>query len=139
MLSTVFDGKVCFSIGKQKYPSNTGTISCSSHAQRAFVIVVYSSQNRFLNDGIRRFFGFSELDDRQKDDEPNQCSDCRDDVFLIEEHGNKDKREKCNRQRVQDFIRWHLESVFHKVARLTVAIMCNHRQNANQNIYVAAN
>ncbi len=77
MLSIVFDRKVCFSIGKQKYPSNTGTISCSSHAQRVFVVVAYLSQNRFLNDGIRRFFGFFELDDRQKDDEPNQCSDCR--------------------------------------------------------------
>ena len=132
MLGNVFDRKVCFGIGKQKYPLNTGTISCSSHAQRVFVIVAYSSQNRFLNDGIRKFFGFSELDDRQKDDEPNQCSDCRDDVFLIEEHGDKDKREKGNRQRV-------LESVFHKVARLTVAIMSNHRQNANKNIDVAAN
>lgn len=139
MLNTVFDRKVYFSIGKQKYPSNTGTISCSSHAQRVFVIVAYSSQNRFLNDGIRRFFGFFELDDRQEDDEPNQCSNCRDDVFLIEEHGDKDKREKCNRQRVQDFICRHLESVFHKVARLTVAIMSNHRQNANKNIDVAAN
>lgn len=139
MLGNVFDRKVCFGIGKQKYPSNTGTISCSSHAQRVFVIVAYSSQNRFLNDGIRKFFGFSELDDRQKDDEPNQCSDCRDDVFLIEEHGDKDKREKGNRQRVQNFICRHLESVFHKVARLTVAIMSNHRQNANKNIDVAAN
>lgn len=139
MLGNVFDGKVCFGIGKQRYPSNTGTISCSSHAQRVFVIVVYSSQNRFLNDGIRKFFGFSELDDRQKDDEPNKCSDCRDDVFLIEEHGDKDKREKGNRQRVQNFICRHPESVFHKVARLTVAIMSNHRQNANKNIDVAAN
>ena len=58
MLSTVFDRKVCFGIGKQKYPSNTGKISCSSHAQRVFVIVAYSSQNRFSNDGIRRFFVF---------------------------------------------------------------------------------
>lgn len=82
---------------------------------------------------------FFELDDRQKDDEPNQCSGCRDDVFLIEEHGDKDKREKCNRQRVQDFICRNLESVFHKVARLTVAIMSNHCQNANKNIDVAAN
>lgn len=73
MLGNVFDRKVCFGIGKQKYPLNTGTISCSSHAQRVFVIVAYSSQNRFLNDGIRKFFGFSELDDRQKDDEPNQA------------------------------------------------------------------
>ena len=80
--------------------------------------------------------GDSLVFDRQKDDEPNQC---RDDVFLIEEHGDKDKREECNRQRVQDFICRHLESVFHKVARLTVAIMSNHRQNANKNIDVAAN
>lgn len=52
MLSTVFDRKVCFDIGKQKYPSNTGKISCSSHAQRVFVRVKIVFQTMGSGDSL---------------------------------------------------------------------------------------